>query len=80
MIDLDKLDKEIDELFDKETSNSLTKWLLNKRFGNINKLIGDGKFVSMQNCHNPVFVNLTKGNFNQDDNYTPTDQTTIKAA
>ena len=80
MIDLDKLDKEIDELFEKETSDSLTKWLLNKRFGNINKLIGDGKFVSMQNRHNPVFVNLPKGNFKQDDNYTPTDQTTIIAA
>lgn len=40
MIDLNKLDKEIDELFENETSDSLTKWLLNKRFGNINKLIG----------------------------------------
>ena len=33
MIDLDKLDKEIDKLFETETADSLTKWLLNKRFG-----------------------------------------------
>jgi hypothetical protein len=31
MIDLKKIDKEINELFNTETSNSLTKWLFNKR-------------------------------------------------
>jgi hypothetical protein len=39
MIDLDKLDKEIDELFEQETSDSLTKWLLNRRLGDFTKLI-----------------------------------------
>lgn len=32
MIDLEKLEKEIDELLECETSSSLTNWLLNKRF------------------------------------------------
>jgi len=47
MIDLNKLDKKIDELFESETSDSLTKWLLNKRFENINVLLGNGSFVNM---------------------------------
>jgi len=46
MIDLEKLDKEIDELFEQETANSLLKWLLNKRLGNIDNLIGSGTFDS----------------------------------
>ena len=47
MIDLDKLDKKIDKLFETETSDSLIKWLLSKRFGNVYVLLGDGKFVNM---------------------------------
>ncbi len=31
MIDLHKLDKKIDKVFKKETSKSLTKWLIDKR-------------------------------------------------
>lgn len=31
MIDLDKLNNKIDNLFEQETSESLTHWLLNKR-------------------------------------------------
>jgi len=31
MIDLDKLEKRIDKLFETETSESLTEWLLNER-------------------------------------------------
>lgn len=80
MIDLDKLDKEIDELFEKETSDGLTKWLLNKRFGNFNKLIGKGTFISMQSYTNPVFVYNQKANFNQKANYTSTKPINRKAA
>ena len=32
MIDLNELDKEIDVLLENETKDSLTAWLLNKRF------------------------------------------------
>lgn len=42
MIDLERLDKEIDELFEQETCYSLFKWLLSKRFGNINNVVGTG--------------------------------------
>lgn len=48
MIDLEKLEKEIDELLESETSSSLTNWLLNKRFGNLNSVLGNGTFVSLQ--------------------------------
>ena len=80
MIDLNKLDEEIDKLFEKETSDSLTKWLLNKRLGNINKLIGNGKFVSMQSQRNQIFASRQKANFNQEDCYTSTNPINRRAA
>lgn len=72
MIDLNKLNSKIDKLFETETSDSLTKWLLNKRFGNISMLLGDGKFVNMRSQSTPLFSNKNKGNFNQKDNNIPT--------
>jgi|JI102314A2RNA_FD_contig_31_10243555_length_1439_multi_7_in_0_out_0_3 hypothetical protein len=72
MIDLIKLNNKIDKLFETETSDSLTKWLLNKRLGNINMLLGDGKFVNMRELSAPLFSNKNKGNFNQIDNNIPT--------
>ncbi|MCD4745938.1 MAG: hypothetical protein K8R58_06535 [Bacteroidales bacterium] len=56
MIDLDKLEQEIDTLLEKETESSLTKWLLNKRFGHLNDLLGKGTFVSMQRQSKPLFI------------------------
>ncbi len=69
MIDLNKLEAKIDELFENETSNSLTKWLLNKRFGNLNTLLGNGKFVSMKSHKTPLFSNSQKPNFTKKDNH-----------
>ncbi len=80
MIDLDKLDKEIDELFNKETSDSLTKWLLNKRFGNLNKLIGKGTFVGMGSHNESVFVCTQKANFKHKENQTSPNPINRKAA
>ena len=71
MIDLNKLNKKIDELFEKETSDSLTKWLLNKRFGNISLLLGDGKFVSMKSQNTPLFITKKKAKFNKKDSNAP---------
>ncbi len=71
MIDLNKLNKKIDELFESETSDSLTKWLLNKRFGNISILLGNGKFVSMKSQKTPLFIPKKKVNFNQKDDNSP---------
>lgn len=70
MIDLNKLEAKIDRLFENETSDSLTKWLLNKRFGNINVLLGNGKFVSMRSHKTPLFSNMQKTNFKQKENNT----------
>lgn len=69
MIDLDKLDKEIDKLFETESSDSLTKWLLNKRFGNLNVLLGNGSFVSMTSQMEHLFSNKSRAVFNNDNNY-----------
>ena len=68
MIDLNKLETKIDKLFENETSDSLTKWLLNKRFGNINILLGNGKFVSMKSHKTPLFSNSQKSNFTKKEN------------
>lgn len=68
MIDLNKLEAKIDRLFENETSDSLTKWLLNKRFGNINILLGNGRFVSMRSHKTPLFSNSQKPNFKQKEN------------
>ena len=40
MIDLDKLQSKIDNLLESETSESMNNWLLQKRFVNINTLLG----------------------------------------
>ena len=63
MIDLDKLEQEIDALLEQETESSLTKWLLNKRFGHLNNLLGNGSFVSMQRASMSKFI-PTKTNVN----------------
>lgn len=71
MLDLNKLNEKIDILFENETSDSLTKWLLNKRFRNINILLGNGKFVSMTNQKTALFTNTQTPNFIPKNN-TPT--------
>ena len=64
MIDLDKLEQEIDTLLEQETGSSLTKWLLNKRFGHLDLLLGTGSFVSMQRTSISMFIpKKTDGNF-----------------
>lgn len=71
MIDLNKLEAKIDKLFEEETADSLTRWLLNKRFGNINTLLGNGRFVSMGALRSPLFSNIQKPKFiPKDNNYT----------
>lgn len=69
MIDLAKLDKEIDKLFETETSDSLTKWLLNKRYGNINVLLGNGSFVNMSSQKEHLFSNKSEAVFKDGNNY-----------
>ncbi len=80
MIDLDKLDKRIDQLFETETSDSLTKWLLNKRFENINVLLGNGSFVNMSTQKKILFSSKSKAVFNSIDNYSENTPINRKAA
>ena len=56
MIDLENLEKKIDALLESETEESLTTWLFNKRFGNLNKLLGEGTFISLKGKTFPVFI------------------------
>jgi len=80
MIDLDKLEREVDKLFETETSDSLTKWLLNKRFGNINILLGNGSFVNMSTQKQPLFSNKSKAVFNNKNNYSDSNPINRQAA
>lgn len=63
MLDLNKLEKEINKLFETETSDSLTKWLLNKRFGKINILLENGNFISMKRKKITIFSTKSNSNF-----------------
>ena len=80
MIDLEKLDKEIDRLFEKESADSLTKWLLNKRFGNVSTLLGKGSFVNMLSQKKAIFSNKSQAKFNKKPNYSNNNPINRKAA
>lgn len=56
MINLEELNNKFDKLFEDETSESLTKWILNKRYGKLNELLGDGVFVSLERKEKPFFL------------------------
>ncbi len=74
MLDLEKIEEKIDSLFEKETSDSLTKWLFTKRFGKINILLGTGSFISMKGESSSIFSNKPSlNNFNSCSNSTFTD-------
>ncbi|WP_067034348.1 hypothetical protein [Allomuricauda sp. CP2A] len=47
MLDLNALQAKIDNLWETETSDSLSNWLFQKRLSDINTIIGDGEFVSI---------------------------------
>jgi len=44
MLDLNKLSQQLDEALEKETSESLMKWLMSKRASAVNEYIGEGNF------------------------------------
>jgi hypothetical protein len=80
MIDLEKLDKEIEDLFERETPDSLTKWLLNKRFGDFNNLIGKGTFIGMKGNRESVFSCAQKANFKSKESSTDSNPINRKAS
>lgn len=69
MIDLDRLGKKIDELLENETSSNLTKWLNNKRYGNLNTILGKGSFINLTSHNKSLFIKENKTNFSSGDNY-----------
>ena len=68
MIDLKKIEDKVNSLLEAETKDSLTNWLLNKRNRDLNEILGDGRFVSLQHhlstfCSNSnIFVSGNIGN------------------
>jgi hypothetical protein len=46
MIDLKNLEVQIDSILANETSQSLTNWLLNRRYSNLCQILGKGAFVN----------------------------------
>ncbi len=81
MIDLEKLERDIDTLLESETGNSLSNWLLKKRFGNLNSVLGKGTFVSLQCQYQPIFSNnKSSAKFNNSDSHVPNTPNNRQAA
>ncbi len=81
MINLDKIEKKVDDLLAKETSASLNHWLFNKRYGNLNKILGSGTFVSLNNETKVVFSStFSSSNFKSSTAKTNSLPTNRKAA
>lgn len=47
MLDLDKLEKQLDEVLAKESSESLTNWLLNNRKKSYKNYLGEGNIEAV---------------------------------
>lgn len=51
MLDLNLLEKQLDQVLAKETNESMTHWLLFRRLKNFLSKIGEGTFDSLQKCN-----------------------------
>lgn len=51
MLNLEILERKLDEALAKETKESMTSWLLHRRIKKYISSLGDGKFVSMPSNH-----------------------------
>ncbi|WP_423128038.1 hypothetical protein [Gaoshiqia sp. Z1-71] len=56
MIDLNELEKRLDEALAKETSESLCSWILNQRKDNLESFLGAGCFTQYKG--NPYSFNM----------------------
>ena len=72
MLDLKKLRKEIEEALEKETEESLTTWLLNKRSSNVESYIGDGIFMpcDFKSLHESVQISIISTTIVLDESFT----------
>ena len=73
MINLEKLQKDIDVLLENETSQSLSNWIFKRKFSDLNKILGDGEFVSLSGLVTSIqFVQKTDGISEGSDSTDPT--------
>ena len=58
MIDLDKLQLEIDDLLESETNESILNWYINQSVAKYKKYLGEGDFYTLEreNCHGKIIV------------------------
>lgn len=56
MLDLEKLEKKLDSALEKETSESLSQWLLSKRLKNHFSYLGEGILETVESSTNRSFV------------------------
>jgi hypothetical protein len=47
MLDLELLEKQLDEVLSQETSETMTSWLFNRRLKKYISLFGEGEFIDM---------------------------------
>ena len=80
MIDLEKLERKMDEFLDNETPESLMEWLMNKRLGNYTKLVGSGRFVGLQSKRESVFSCTKRAKFKTNNSFHSTNPINRKAA
>lgn len=47
MLDLESLERKLDEVLEQETSETMTSWLLNRRLKKYISSLGEGDFINM---------------------------------
>lgn len=58
MLNLELLEKRLDEVLEKETSETMTSWLLNRRLKKYISLLGEGNFINKPS--NKLFVSQSR--------------------
>lgn len=51
MLDLELLEKQLDEVLSKETSETMSSWLSNRRLKKYISFLGDGEYIDMPSNH-----------------------------
>lgn len=68
MIDLFKIESEIDEILMNETEDSLKEWLKNQSKGNVFSYLGEGTCINLGVCKFEVLHGLaTRNNLRKED-------------
>ena len=79
MLDLELLEKQLDEVLSKETSETMSNWLIHRRMKRYVCALGEGVFASIPSNKIEItrtkehIVNNTTEDFSQDYNYSNCD-------